>query len=70
MRLQHSVIRNALKDKHVKVVIRQVAHYHLARKLAIKQEANLRLTKPEHDSTLAGNVLCEQVNALRLDADE
>ena len=38
MRLQHSVISNALKDKHAKVAKRQVAHYHLARKLAYNKQ--------------------------------
>ena len=70
MRFQHSVISNALKDKHAKVAIRQVAHYHLARKLAIIQQANLKLSMPVHDNTLASNMLCKQIDALMLDGDE
>ena len=70
VRLRCSIISDGLNDKHAKVAIRQVARYHLARKLAIIQQANLGLTMPEHDGTLAGNMLCEQLNALRPDVDE
>ena len=48
-------------------MLRQVTHYHLARKLAVIQAAGLKLAIPVGRADLTGNLLCTQIAALKLD---
>ena len=59
--LQNSIVGNLIQDKRARTTLRQVTHYHLARKLATIQETVLKLTLPKGNTDLVGNLLCEQL---------
>ena len=65
--LQNSIVGNLIQDQRAKATLRQVTHYHLAKKLATIQEAGLKFTTPKGNSDLVGNLLCEQLTGLRFD---
>ena len=65
--LQNSIVENLIQDKRAKTTLRQVTHYHLARKLATIQEAGLKFTIPKGNTDLVGNLLCEQLAHLKFD---
>ena len=65
--LQNSIVGNLIQHKRTKTTLRQVTHYHLAKKLATFQEAGLKFTIPKGNSDLVGNLLCEQLTGLKFD---
>ena len=67
LHLQYNIVGDAMRSEQAKVALRQVNHYHLVKKLAIIQQAGLKLTLPQEEQTLTGNSLCEQLNAMVLE---
>ena len=65
--LQNSIVGNLIQDKRARTALRQVTHYHLARKLTTVQEAGLKFTIPKGNTDLVGNLLCEQLAHLKFD---
>ena len=65
--LQNSIVGNLIQDERAKTTLRQVTHYHLARKLATIQEAGLKFTIPKGEIDLVCNLLCEQLAHLKFD---
>lgn len=61
LQLQDSIIGSAIKHNKRKLALKDTAHYHLAKQLAIIRHAGLDDKVPIHKRVLAGNFI---VNAL------
>ena len=63
--LQNSIVGSVSENDQTRKALRQVKHYHLARKLAILQASDLKLRFPNNMKSLEGNMLAEQMAALK-----